>query len=80
MIVGFLIFLAAAIVVDGYIFWEYKFNSSFDDLSQVAVDGKVLVFKKQTLDRVIGAIDEKEKTLNDVFSTTTPPIKDPSLW
>jgi uncharacterized membrane protein len=79
MIVGFLIFLAVAIIIDGYVFWKYKFNSPFSDLSGMAVEGKVLIFKKQTLDRVIGVINEKEKTFNEVFSTTTPLIKDPSL-
>ena len=79
VIVCFLIFLAVAIIVDGYIFFEYKFNSPFNNLDGIAVDGKVLIFKKQTLNRVVGIIDEKEKTFNDVFSTSTPLIKDPSL-
>lgn len=79
VIIAILAFLVAAVVVDGYIFFEYKLNSPFDNLSGAVADGKVLVFKRQTLERVAGVIAEKEKTFNDTFSTSTPLIKDPSL-
>lgn len=79
MIVGFLIFLAAAIIVDGYVFGKFKSGSSFTADDNLASETKILVLKEQSLMRVMRGLEEREKTFNEVFSTSTPLIKDPSL-
>lgn len=79
MIAGLLIFLAAAIIVDGYVFWKFKSGSSFTTDDNLANEAKILILKKQSLERVIEELEEREKTFNEVFSTSTPLIKDPSL-
>ncbi|MFA4890628.1 MAG: hypothetical protein WC587_03310 [Candidatus Paceibacterota bacterium] len=79
MIVGLLIFLAAAIIIDGYIFWEFKFGSPFGVNNDFASETKILVLKKQSLERIVKELEGREKMFNDVFSTSTPLVKDPSL-